>query len=127
MNSLPVWSFDARREEIKAEIRSILAAVAKESRTISYTDLVTTMTSHRISRSDPRLVLLLEEISAEENAKGRGMLSVLVFDDEEHTRLSFFELAKLLGREITNLYDPKARERVLSSELTRVHAEHRDP
>lgn len=126
MNSLPIWSFDARREEIKAEIRSILTAVARQSRTISYSDLVTTMTSHRISRSDPRLVLLLEEISSEENAKGRGMLSVLVFDDEEHTRLSFFELAQLLGREISNLYDPKAREEVRASELNRVHAEHRE-
>lgn len=71
---------------------------------------------------------MLEEISAEEHAVGRGMLSVLVFDEAEDqsTRTGFFELAKDLGREISNLYDRKARERVFKDELTRVHTEHRE-
>lgn len=128
MSAYPPWTFHAKKEEIKAEIRTILKSVAKNSRTISYSELVTEIKTTKIPRSDPRLIQMLEEISAEENAAGRGMLSVLVFDEEEdhHTKMSFFELAKDLGREIANLYDRKARDRVLAAELTRVHDEHRD-
>jgi hypothetical protein len=128
MNIYPPWTFDAKREEIKAEIRATLQQVAKNSRTITYSALVAELKSQRFHASDPRLVHLLEEISSEEHAAGRGMLSVLVFDEDEdhHARLSFFELAKQLGREISNLYDRAARHRVFTAELTRVHEEHRD-
>ena len=128
MTAQPPWTFHAKKEEIKAEIRTILKAVAKNSRTISYSELVAEIRSTRISRSDPRLIHMLEEISAEESAAGRGMLSVLVFDEAEdhHAKLDFFELAKDLGREISNLYDRKARDRVHAAELARVHQEHRD-
>lgn len=128
MNSYPPWTFHAKKEEIKTEIRTILTKVAKNSRTVTYSELVAQITVTRIHASDPRLIHMLEEISAEEHAVGRGMLSVLVFDEAEdhHTRTSFFELAKGLGREISNLYDSKARERVFKEELTRVHSEHRE-
>lgn len=128
MNSYPPWTFHAKKEEIKTEIRLILTEVARNSRTVTYSELVSRIQVTRIHASDPRLIHMLEEISAEEHAVGRGMLSVLVFDEAEDqsTRTGFFELAKDLGREISNLYDRKARERVFKDELTRVHTEHRE-
>jgi len=127
MSNYPEWTFCAKREAIKREIYEVLDDVAGNSETITYSDLVSRVRTFRLLPDDARLHRILEEISAEENAAGRGLLGVLVLEraDADRPGLDFFELAQGLGREISNLYDPSARDRVFTSELDRVHAEHR--
>jgi hypothetical protein len=76
------------------------------------------MNAFPLQPHDPRLFHLLGEISSEEDAAGRGMLTVIVVHKvgDMQPGPGFFELAKLLGRDTT---DPL---RCWVDELHRVHA-----
>lgn len=89
----------------KTEARDILAARAKIRSMIPYSNLVAQMKSIRLEAHDQRLAHLLAEISEEEDAAGRGMLSVIVvhkFGDMQPGP-GFFELAKQLGRDTSDI------------------------
>ncbi len=66
-------------ERAKAEARAVLLEVAgTPDGFISYSELVGQVTAISFDPRDPRLWHLLRQISSEENAAGRGMLTALV-------------------------------------------------
>jgi hypothetical protein len=68
---------------------------------------------------DPRLFHLLGEVSSEEDAAGRGMLSVIVVhkDGDMQPGPGFFDLARDLGRDTSDILV------CWITELRRVHAQ----
>ncbi|WP_281926768.1 hypothetical protein [Roseibium album] len=106
-------------DKAKTEARDAMIARAKKRGMITYSDLVDQMQSIKLGAHDPRLSILLDEISTEEDANGRGMLTVLVVHkvgDMEPGK-GFYELAQALGRTFS---DP---QEFWIDELHRVHAE----
>ena len=84
----------------KHEIRNVLIDVAKRRKVISYSELVDHIQTCTLTPRDPHLAHMLGEISSEETAMGRGLLTVLVVHKTGDMRpgSGFFELAKSLGR-----------------------------
>ena len=102
----------------KKEVRSLLTARAKVRGMIPYSDLAKAITAISLDAHDQRLFHLLGEISSEEDARGRGMLSVIVvhkFGDMQPGP-GFFELAKKLGRDTSDIL------KCWVEELRKVHA-----
>jgi hypothetical protein len=102
----------------KEEARQIMIARARVRGTIPYSELVTRLKRIDLEAHDPRLFHLLGEISSEEDAAGRGMLTVVVVHKlgDMEPGPGFFELAKQLGRNTSN------RMKCWVDELHRVHA-----
>jgi hypothetical protein len=103
----------------KAEARAIMIERARIRGMISYSELVQHIHAITIGPHDPRLDHLLGEISSDENAAGRGMLTVLVVHkvgDMEPGR-GFYKLAPSLGRNTSDL------KKCWIDELHRVHRE----
>jgi hypothetical protein len=94
-------------EAAKEEMRSILierARVGGEVKgTIPYSDLVNQVTTIHLEPDSYALAAMLGEISSEEDAAGRGMLTVIVVHKEGDMQPGpgFFDLAKRLGRDTT--------------------------
>jgi len=102
----------------KQEARNLLIARAKLRGMIPYSDLAKGITTVSLDPHDQRLFHLLGEISSEEDASGRGMLSVIVvhkFGDMQPGP-GFFELAKKLGRDTSDIL------KCWVDELKKVHA-----
>ena len=73
------FGFEERHWEVaKAEAKDVLSACARQRQMIPYSEFVTRVHSIGIDAHDPRLAHFLEEISTEESAAGRGMLTALV-------------------------------------------------
>jgi len=87
--------------DVKQEARNAMVECAKRSEMITYTELSRQITSAEIPPHDVRMNKLLGEISSEEDAAGRGMLSVIVVHKQGDMRpgAGFFQLAKELGRD----------------------------
>lgn len=102
----------------KAEITELLAARAKLRGMIPYSELVAALKSVRLEPRDQRLFHLLGEVSSEEDAAGRGMLSVIVVhkSGDMQPGPGFFELAKKLGRNTSDILACWIKE------LKKVHA-----
>lgn len=102
----------------KEEARSAMIDRARVRGMIPYSDLVKNIRSINLDAHDPRLFQLLDEISREEDAAGRGMLTVVVVHKvgDMQPGPGFFELAKSLGRDTHNI------EECWVSELHHVHA-----
>ena len=102
----------------KSEVTALLRARAKLRGMIPYSELVAQLKSVQLQAHDPRLFHLLGEISAEEDAAGRGMLSVIVVhkSGDMQPGPGFFELAKRLGRNTSDILQ------CWISELKKVHA-----
>jgi molybdopterin synthase catalytic subunit len=85
---------------------------------IPYSNLVKQIRSIKLEAHDPRLFHMLGEISSEEDAAGRGMLTVVVVhsDGDMQPGPGFFELAKQLGRDTSNIL------KCWVNELHKVHA-----
>ena len=79
------------------ETTEILVARAKLRGMIPYSDLAKKITAIHIEAHDPRLFKLLGEISTNEDAQGRGMLSVIVVHKQGDMQPGpgFFELASV--------------------------------
>jgi hypothetical protein len=81
----------------------MVAAVQSAARTIAYGDLATKITTIRFEPDAHIFHALLGQISECENAKGRGMLSVVVVhkggDKKGYPGDGFFKLAQELGRD----------------------------
>ena len=102
----------------KSEAIAILAARAKVRGMIPYSDLAARIKSVRLEAHDQRLFHLLGEISEVEDAAGRGMLSVIVVHKagDMQPGPGFFELAKQLGRDTSDIL------KCWVEELKKVHA-----
>jgi hypothetical protein len=104
-------------QNAKAEAIALLRerASRRSNQTISYSELVEQIEAVRLESHDARLAHMLGEISSEEDAAGRGMLTVLVVHKGDvRPGDGFFELARSLGRDVRD------RERVWITEFNRV-------
>jgi molybdopterin synthase catalytic subunit len=110
----PQTSWDAAKQEAKAA----MVTRARVRGMIPYSDLVKQINSIKLDAHDPRLFHMLGEISSEEDAAGRGMLSVVVVHKvgDMQPGPGFFELAKQLGRNTSNIL------KCWVDELHKVHA-----
>lgn len=110
--SEPAWN------AAKEEARGIMIERAKVRGMIPYSDLVNQLASIKVDAHDTRLFHMLGEISSEEDAAGRGMLTVVVVHKHGDMQPGpgFFELAKRLGR------DTKDVMKCWVDELHKVHA-----
>jgi len=106
-------------EAFKAEARTHLIEVAKNRAMITYGDLAAKMTSVHLEPHDQMLWEILGDISRDEAAAKRGLLSVVVV--HKHGDMEpgpgFFELAKFFGRKAGD------RTKCFIEELHRVHAQ----
>jgi len=70
---------------------------------ITYTELTNAISAIRFQPDDFDLANLLDEISTEENAAGRGMLTVIVVHKKGDMEpgAGFYELARDLGKSFT--------------------------
>jgi hypothetical protein len=91
---------EAHWESAKAEAKLVLSDCAKRRQMIPYSEFVGRVRSISLQAHDPRLAHFLEEISTEEHAAGRGMLTALVVHKHGDQRPGpgFFDLANRLGR-----------------------------
>lgn len=94
---------DTEWERAKSETKAVLVEVAgTPDGFISYSELVARVSAISFDPRDPRLWYMLREISSEENAAGRGMLTAVV----THARgdmmpgAGFFDLARTLGYDL---------------------------
>lgn len=108
----------AKWESAKAEATAIMIERAKVRGMIAYSDLVSRIRSLPMQAHDPRLFHLLGQISSEEDAAGRGMLTVIVVhkNGDMQPGPGFFELAGELGRDTSDIL------KCWVDELHRVHA-----
>ena len=92
-------------EAAKAEAKEVLAEYANRLQMIPYSGLVTKIHAIKIDYHDPRLFHFLGEISAEESAAGRGMLTALVVHKHGDMQPGpgFFELAQDLGHDTSDI------------------------
>ena len=101
----------------KREIQNILIDIAKKKDTIFYSELVRKILIISIEANSYALATMLGEISTAEDAAGRGMLSVIVVRKENHRPgKGFFELAKILGRDVSD------KEKFWVNEVKRVYS-----
>lgn len=93
-----VWS------ETKEEILRVLMETARFRKTIPYSELVQQVHAVNLEPDSRALAHILGEISTEEDAASRGMLSVVVVhkDGDMQPGPGFFQLAKKLGRDTTD-------------------------
>lgn len=117
---MPNFGFsDKEWQAAKDEAKEILIERAKvRGKTISYSELVTYINAIQLEAHDIRLNHLVGEISKEEDAAGRGMLSVLVVHrhGDKQPGPGFFELAEELGRDTSDILECWVKE------LQKVHA-----
>ena len=102
----------------KEEMRQILISRAKVRGMIPYSELTSQINSINLDPESYALAAMLGEISTEENAAGRGMLSVVVVHKtgDMQPGPGFFELAKDLGRDTSDIL------KCWVEELKKVHA-----
>ena len=102
----------------KGEARQLMIARATLRGMIPYSELACGITAAHLEAHDQRLFHLIGEISTEEEAAGRGMLSVVVVHKagDMQPGPGFFELAEQLGRDTSDIL------RCWIAELHRVHA-----
>jgi hypothetical protein len=104
-------------EAAKTEMRDALVERATVRGMIPYSALVQTISSINLEPNSFALAAMLGEISTEEDAVGRGMLSVIVVhkDGDMQPGPGFFELAGRLGRDTSDIL------KCWVEELHRVH------
>lgn len=104
-------------DRAKEEARQIMIARAKVRGMIPYSELVRQISSISLEAHDPRLFHFLGEIASDEDAAGRGMLTVLVVHKtgDMQPGPGFFELAQQLGRDTSDIL------KCWVDELHRVH------
>lgn len=109
---------DAAWDTARAEMRAVLVARAKLRGMIPYSELVREVRAIRLEPDSTALATMLGEISGEEDAHGRGMLTVIVVHKHGDMQPGpgFFDLAQKLGRDTSDLL------KCWVSELKKVHA-----
>jgi len=101
----PYGFTSAQWDAAKAEAKNVLVGFAKRGHTIPYSEFVKKLHSITLEHRDPRLFHFLGEVSAEESAAGRGMLTALVVHKHGDMKPGpgFFELAKKLGHKTSDI------------------------
>lgn len=96
---------DAAWEAAKEEGKTLLSTYAKRRQMIPYSEFVQNIQAISLEAHDPRLREFLGEISAEESAAGRGMLTALVVHKRGDLQPGpgFFELARQLGHDTSDI------------------------
>jgi molybdopterin synthase catalytic subunit len=91
----------------KNEAREIMIGCAKSRRMIPYSELVRQITRIRLQAHDARLSHFLGEIASEEDAQGRGLLTVVVVhkSGDMQPGPGFFELAQFRGRDTSKIVE----------------------
>lgn len=89
----------------KSQAKDILVARAKQRGMIPYSELAAQIAAIRFEPHASSFWALLGQISEEEDAEGRGMLSVIVVhkNGDMQPGPGFFELADSLGRDTTDI------------------------
>jgi hypothetical protein len=89
----------------KEEMRQALTERARTRGMIPYSELVSRVTAIMLEPDSFALAAMLGEISSEEDEAGRGMLTVIVVhkDGDMQPGPGFFELAKKLGRDTSDI------------------------
>ncbi|MEE8606754.1 MAG: hypothetical protein V3S55_04050 [Nitrospiraceae bacterium] len=105
-------------ENAKSEMREILVETAKAGGTLPYSVVVSRTKTIKLEPNAYALAHMLGEISTEEDEAGRGMLSVVVVHKHGDMKPGpgFFELAKRLGRDTSDI------TKCWIEELKKVHA-----
>jgi hypothetical protein len=95
---------DAEWNAAKEEIKSLLTArAAQNEMPISYSEMAASVHSIRFSPEEYAYHHILGEVSEEEDAAGRGMLSAMVVHKHDSVPgPGFFVLAKKLGRDTSD-------------------------
>lgn len=101
----------------KAEMLEVLKRIAARGDTITYGKLSDSVREIKIAPHDFAMAAMLGEISAEEDAEGRGMLSALVIHKhgDQVPGNGFYDCAKQLGRDVSD------RTKFWAVELQRVY------
>jgi len=86
-------------------MRAILIACARERKVLPYGKLATLVTGIPFEAHDQRMFDMLGEISQEEDAVGRGMLSAVIVHKEGDMMPGpgFFELAQDLKKDVSDI------------------------
>lgn len=103
---MTIYGFDESAwKSAKNEVKKILVDRAKVRGMIPYSELVREIKSIDVEAHDQRLFHLLGELSTEEHAGGRGMLTVIVVHKKGDMQPGpgFFELAKQLGKDTSDI------------------------
>lgn len=102
----------------KAEMKGILSRRARVRGMIPYSDLVSQVKAIQLAPDSRALAAMLGEISEEEDAEDRGMLTVIVVHKHGDMQPGpgFFDLAERLGRNTSDI------TKCWIEELKRVHA-----
>jgi len=84
------------------QARELLIAKARAKGFITYSDLAAQITAIEFAYDDERFFALLGTLASEEEAAGRGLLSVLVIhkQGDQQPGKGFYRLAKYWGRRI---------------------------
>jgi hypothetical protein len=101
-----VWGFEVEEwDAAKSEGKELLAGYARRRQMIPYSTFVQKIKAITIEAHDPRLPHFLGEISSEESAAGRGMLTALVVHKtgDFQPGPGFFELAQQLGHQFKDI------------------------
>jgi hypothetical protein len=106
-----------RYENAKAEAEALLRATAQARGTVTYSALVREIKALPLEPDSKVLAQILDQISIENDAAGRGMLSAVVIHKTEDylPGPGFFSLASRLGRNASDKVASQAHE------LERVH------
>ena len=109
---------DDKWSEAKTQARLLLIERARVRGMIPYSELAGLISAIDLEAHDQRFFHLLGELSEEEDAAGRGMLSVIVVHKARDMQPGpgFFELAKRLGRDTSDIVSCWVKE------LHKVHA-----
>jgi hypothetical protein len=102
----------------KEQARELMISRARVRGMITYSDLAKGIAAVRFAPDDAIFWHMLGEISAEKDAPGRGMLSVIVVHKygDMQPGSGFFDWAKRLGRDTSDIL------KCWVEELHRVHA-----
>ena len=102
---------------LKKEAREILITVAEQRGLITYTDLCARMEEEKFEPHDIRLWEVLGDVSRDEEAEGRGLLSVVVVHrhGDQEAGHGFILLAGYFGRDVRD------QTKCFHEEVNRVH------
>jgi hypothetical protein len=89
---------------VKAEMAGILRDRARLKRVITYSELSSLIRTTTVPYDSLVMATLLGEVSTDEDAAGRGMLTVIVVHKSGDTMPGpgFFKLASTLGRSVAD-------------------------
>ena len=112
-HGFPEHDWDQAREQA----RGAMVKRASRGATMTYTDLCKEISAILFDPHDQLLAHLLGQISTEEDAAGRGMLTaVVVHKHDGWPGAGFFDLARSLGRKVTD------EEEMWIAEINRLQA-----